>query len=151
MISTVVLSCFSNLAKYAVKVCPFKTSSNTQFRAVDSRKGRYALGIASVSQITEEFVNTYSSFFADLSQLSCPAPVSQVACDGLHVYCSVAGSSHVFVYTCSDTLQVLQDVLQPEGGWGTIWSLQTGTSVLVGVTETSVIIWAKQSRELVAR
>ena len=77
--------------------------------------------------------------------------MSQVACDGLYVYCSVAGSSHVFVYTCSDTLQVLQDVLQPGGGSGTIWSLQTGRSVLVGVTETSVIIWAKQSRELVAR
>ena len=92
-----------------------------------------------------------SQYFPDLSQLTCPAPVSQVACDGLHVYCSVAGSSHVFVYTCSDTLQVLQDVLQPGGGSGTIWSLQTGRSVLVGVTETSVIIWAKQSRDLVAR
>ena len=41
------LELFSNFAKYAVKVCPVKTSSNTQFRAVDSRKGRYA----SVSQI----------------------------------------------------------------------------------------------------
>ena len=139
-----VLSCFL-LQKKAVKVCPVKTSSNTQFRAMDSRKGRYALGINSVSQ------PLYYGYFPDLSQLTCPAPVSQVTCDGLHVYCSVAGSSHVFVYTCSDTLQVLQDVLQPEGGWGTIWSLQTGTSVLVGVTETSVIIWAKQTRELVAR
>ena len=90
-------------------------------------------------------------YLPDLSQLTCPAPVSLIACDGLHVYCSVVGSSHVFVYTCSDTLQVLQDVLQPDGGSGTIWSLQTGSSVLVGVTETSVIIWAKQSRELVAR
>ena len=96
-------------------------------------------------------VDTNPASLSDLSQLSCPAPVSQVACDGLHVYCSVAGSSHVFVYTCSDTLQILQDVLQHGGGAGTVWALQTGRSVVVGVTETSVIIWAKHSREQVAR
>ena len=97
------------------------------------------------------FFHQVSFLLSEFSQLTCPAPVSQVACNGLRVYCSVAGSSHVFVYTCSDTLQVLEDVLQPGAGAGTIWSLQTGRSVLVGVTETSVIIWDKQSRDLVAR
>jgi len=88
----------------------------------------------------------------DFSQLQCPAPVSQVACDGLEVYCSVAGSSHVFVYTCTDTTQILQDVLQPGHGAGTIWQLQVGLNILVAITETSVLIWRKHApRDLVAR
>ena len=41
--------------------------------------------------------------------------------------------------------------IQAGYGAGTIWQLQAGKSIIVGITETCVIVWRKESHDRVAR
>ena len=81
-----------------------------------------------------------------LTSLSCGGEVRQITSDTRFVYCGMrAGVVLVFL---SSSLQYVTALEEKES---TIWQLEAGERVVVGVTEVCVLVWRKEDWGLVTR